>query len=252
MSTDQANGHPRRRGCTSARGRGTHRGTAGRGPYPAAVLRRSVPRRGAPPADRPGALAQPGQREAARAAGRRAAHAPGRVSRGTVPGVLRQGGRVRRVGRHRHHPAAGRLVAHPGHDPAGMAGRRGRAAERSPAAAPAGPGDPQGPRHDPRAVPGRRWRPSCWSWWRSRRGGRGRWPPSRCSWRSRSRAGRRARRSPAGAELPAEVQPPTQDVIVRALGSLGIAEVNKSLTAGTFPPLPSPGPRGRARLAGRG
>jgi S-DNA-T family DNA segregation ATPase FtsK/SpoIIIE len=52
--------------------------------------------------------------------------------------------------------------------------------------------------------------------------------------------------------LPADVQPPTQDVIVRALGSLGIAEVNKALAAGTFPPLPSPvredGPGWRAEV----
>ncbi len=54
------------------------------------------------------------------------------------------------------------------------------------------------------------------------------------------------------AELPAEVQPPTQDVIMRALGSLGIAEINKALAAGTFPPLPSPvredGPGWRAEV----
>ncbi len=54
------------------------------------------------------------------------------------------------------------------------------------------------------------------------------------------------------AVLPAEVQPPTQDVIMRALGSLGIAEINRSLTAGTFPPLPSPvredGPGWRAEV----
>ena len=42
------------------------------------------------------------------------------------------------------------------------------------------------------------------------------------------------------AEIPAQVQPPTSDVIVRALGSLGIGEINKAITAGTFPPLPSP------------
>jgi S-DNA-T family DNA segregation ATPase FtsK/SpoIIIE len=54
------------------------------------------------------------------------------------------------------------------------------------------------------------------------------------------------------AELPAEVAPPTGDVIVRALGSLGIAEVNKAIAAGTFPPLPSPvredGPGWRAEI----
>ena len=42
------------------------------------------------------------------------------------------------------------------------------------------------------------------------------------------------------AELPAQVQPPTGDVIVRALGSLGIAEINKAIKEMTFPPLPSP------------
>jgi DNA segregation ATPase FtsK/SpoIIIE, S-DNA-T family len=42
------------------------------------------------------------------------------------------------------------------------------------------------------------------------------------------------------AEIPAQVQPPTGDVIVRALGSLGIAEINRAIAAGTFPPLPSP------------
>ena len=42
------------------------------------------------------------------------------------------------------------------------------------------------------------------------------------------------------AELPAQVQPPTGDVIVRALGSLGIAEINRAIKEITFPPLPSP------------
>ena len=54
------------------------------------------------------------------------------------------------------------------------------------------------------------------------------------------------------AEIPAQVQPPTSDVIVRALGSLGIAEINKAITAGTFPPPPSPvredGPGWRAEV----
>ena len=54
------------------------------------------------------------------------------------------------------------------------------------------------------------------------------------------------------AEIPAQVQPPTGDVIVRALGSLGIAEINKAIAAGTFPPLPSPvredGPGWRAEV----
>ena len=54
------------------------------------------------------------------------------------------------------------------------------------------------------------------------------------------------------AELPAQVQPPDRDVIVRALGSLGIAEINKALAAGAFPPFPSPvredGPGWRAEV----
>ena len=54
------------------------------------------------------------------------------------------------------------------------------------------------------------------------------------------------------AELPAQVQPPDRDVIIRALGSLGIAEVNKALAAGAFPPFPSPvredGPGWRAEV----
>ena len=54
------------------------------------------------------------------------------------------------------------------------------------------------------------------------------------------------------AQLPAQVQPPDRDVIVRALGALGIAEINRALTAGTFPPFPSPvredGPGWRAEV----
>jgi DNA segregation ATPase FtsK/SpoIIIE, S-DNA-T family len=54
------------------------------------------------------------------------------------------------------------------------------------------------------------------------------------------------------AELPAQVQPPDRDVIVRALGAVGIAEINKALAAGTFPPFPSPvredGPGWRAEV----
>ncbi len=42
------------------------------------------------------------------------------------------------------------------------------------------------------------------------------------------------------AELPAQVQPPTQDVIIRALGSIGIAEINKAIKELAFPPLPAP------------
>ncbi|MGH3222566.1 MAG: cell division protein FtsK, partial [Streptosporangiaceae bacterium] len=54
------------------------------------------------------------------------------------------------------------------------------------------------------------------------------------------------------AELPAAVQPPDKDVIIRALGSLGIGEINKAIAAAVFPPLPSPvredGPGWRAEV----
>jgi len=54
------------------------------------------------------------------------------------------------------------------------------------------------------------------------------------------------------AEIPAQVQPPTQDVIIRALGSLGIAEINRAVASGSFPPLPAPvredGPGWRAEI----
>ncbi len=54
------------------------------------------------------------------------------------------------------------------------------------------------------------------------------------------------------AELPAQVQPPDRDVIVRALGAVGIAEINKAIAAGSFPPFPSPvredGPGWRAEI----
>jgi DNA segregation ATPase FtsK/SpoIIIE, S-DNA-T family len=54
------------------------------------------------------------------------------------------------------------------------------------------------------------------------------------------------------AELPAQVQPPDKDVIIRALGSIGIAEINKAIAASAFPPLPSPvredGPGWRAEV----
>ena len=68
-----------------------------------------------------------------------------------------------------------------------------------------------------------------------------------------ARAGRpQGRTITTKAELPSQVQPPTQDVIIRALGSMGIAEINKAITAGTFPPLPSPvredGPGWRAEV----
>ena len=54
------------------------------------------------------------------------------------------------------------------------------------------------------------------------------------------------------AQLPAQVQPPDKDVIVRALGAVGIAEINKAIAAGAFPPFPSPvredGPGWRAEV----
>lgn len=68
-----------------------------------------------------------------------------------------------------------------------------------------------------------------------------------------ARAGRpEGKRIAAPAEIPAQVQPPTSDVIIRALGSIGVTEINKAITAGTFPPLPSPvredGPGWRAEI----
>jgi S-DNA-T family DNA segregation ATPase FtsK/SpoIIIE len=54
------------------------------------------------------------------------------------------------------------------------------------------------------------------------------------------------------AELPAQVQPPDQDVITRALGSIGIAEINKVLRDGGSIGFPSPvredGPGWRAEI----
>ena len=139
----------------------------------------------------------------------------------------------------------------PGTTRAGVGGRRERAAERAPAAAQAGQGDAQGARHDPGAVPGRAGRR------RGRHGGvravvgvgarRGR------AVRAFALAGRpQGKTITTKAELPAQVQPPDRDVIIRALGSLGIAEINQALATGEFAAIPVAGPRGRARLAGRG
>jgi S-DNA-T family DNA segregation ATPase FtsK/SpoIIIE len=54
------------------------------------------------------------------------------------------------------------------------------------------------------------------------------------------------------AEVPAAVQPPDRDVIMRALGSIGIAQINRALAEGTFPPFPAPvredGPGWRADI----
>ena len=68
-----------------------------------------------------------------------------------------------------------------------------------------------------------------------------------------ARAGRpQGRTITTRAELPAQVQPPDRDVIVRALGSLGIAQISRAITEGTFPPLPAPvredGPGWRAEI----
>jgi S-DNA-T family DNA segregation ATPase FtsK/SpoIIIE len=54
------------------------------------------------------------------------------------------------------------------------------------------------------------------------------------------------------AEVPAAVQPPDRDVIFRALGSLGIAQITRAIADGTMPPLPAPvredGPGWRAEV----
>ena len=42
------------------------------------------------------------------------------------------------------------------------------------------------------------------------------------------------------AEIPAQVQPPTRDVIIRALGSLGIAQINQAIRNGEVINFPSP------------
>jgi S-DNA-T family DNA segregation ATPase FtsK/SpoIIIE len=42
------------------------------------------------------------------------------------------------------------------------------------------------------------------------------------------------------AEIPAQVQPPTPDVIIRALGNIGIPACTRAVGEGTFPPLPAP------------
>lgn len=54
------------------------------------------------------------------------------------------------------------------------------------------------------------------------------------------------------AQIPALVQPPTQDVIMRALGSIGIAQISRAIADGSMPPLPTPvredGPGWRAEI----
>jgi DNA segregation ATPase FtsK/SpoIIIE, S-DNA-T family len=54
------------------------------------------------------------------------------------------------------------------------------------------------------------------------------------------------------AQIPAQVQPPTGDVIFRALGSLGIAQISRALADRSMPPLPAPvredGPGWRAEI----
>ena len=54
------------------------------------------------------------------------------------------------------------------------------------------------------------------------------------------------------ATLPATVQAPSQDVITRALGSLGIAGIDRWLRDGHQLVFPVPGAGGRPRVAGRG
>lgn len=54
------------------------------------------------------------------------------------------------------------------------------------------------------------------------------------------------------AVVPDSVQPPTTDVIIRALGSIGISEISKAISSNTFPPFPEPvredGPGWRASV----
>ena len=181
--------------------------------------------------------------------GHRAAYHGVRLAR-----VRRHGDRVRGPGRVRHrlgrHPA---LVAHPRHDRARAPGRRGRAAERPPAAAQAGPGHPQGARHHP----GRRALSSPWcspSPWRgSRRGGR------RASLAAAAVRGARTGGPAAGqddhhegraARAGAAADPGRHHPGARARWAS--REINKAIAAGTFPPLPSPvredGPGWRAEV----
>ena len=73
------------------------------------------------------------------------------------------------------------------------------------------------------------------------------------------RAPGRARPSRRRAELPAQVQPPDQDVITRALGSLGIAEISQAIAERQLPRRtsrrrsartgPAGGPRSTCRTA---
>jgi hypothetical protein len=68
-----------------------------------------------------------------------------------------------------------------------------------------------------------------------------------------ARAGRPAHKPiVTAATRPATVQAPTQNVITRALGSLGIAGIDRWLRDGRETRLPLAGARGRAELAGRG
>ena len=204
MSTEPTGRPPGRQGRPAPRRRRAHRGAPRRGPgaRPAyvdltsgerAAQRRIIPEHWRTWED---AEAAPVSWRAARHGHRAAYHGV------RSPGVLRQGGRVRRVGRVRRHQAPDRLVAHPGHGRARARGRRGRAAERPPAAA-------QGRARRParRAAPSSRCASPRWPsppspWPCSRRGGRGRWPPSPCSSRSRWPGARRARRSPPRPSCP--------------------------------------------------
>ena len=95
------------------------------------------------------------------------------------PAYFAKAARVRRLGRGRRHPAPDRLVAHPGHVPAGVPGRRGRPAQRSPAAAQGRARRPasSAARSSRSASPG--WpSPSCAMVVFAPLVGAGRWPPS--------------------------------------------------------------------------
>ena len=190
MTTDHPTASGTARSCRCAPSTRRPRCASTRTGRPAR-LRRPDQRRRAAPRDHPRALAHPGEREAARQPGRRPARAPRRVPRrprrpATSP--RRPGSRSGACS-----SSSGRLIAWwhiPGTARLERAGRRGRAAERSPADAQAGPGDPQGARHDPGAVPGRAGRRRRGHGARSRRGGA--WALAAVALFARVRAGRAA------------------------------------------------------------
>ena len=75
--------------------------------------------------------------------------------------------------------------------------------------------------------------------------------PPRRSWRSHGPGGRRARRSPPAPSCPRRCSRRTRTSSSGRSGRWASREINKAITAGTFPPLPSPvredGPGWRAR-----